>query len=257
MRLQDKHVVITGAAGGIGRALAHRFSAEGARAVVVADYDESSTRLTAAELGGLAVHADVSREEEVQRLIATATDAYGPIDVFVSNAGVGGAAGGPEVADAEWDRLWRIHVMAHVWAARVLLPQMIARGEGYLVNTASAAGLLTQPSGLVYTTTKHAAVALAEWLSITYHDRGVRSSCVCPQAVRTRLLAEALSHGEGAARAVNAGGILDPDDVAEAVVKGMLDERVLILPHEDVADRWTLKAAHHEEWMAQLREVVK
>ena len=257
MQTAGKHVVITGGAGGIGRALANRFVQEGARAVVVADHDFDGAKRVADEIGGLAVPLDAGSPGHVKALIAQATEANGPIDVYFSNAGVGGQPGGPEVVgDEVWNALWRIHVMSHVWAARELLPQMVERGEGYLLNTSSAAGLLTQPSALVYTVTKHAAVALAEWLSITYHNKGVRVSCVCPQAVRTPLLNEALGQTEGASAAVNAAGVLDPADVADAVIEGMRDERLLILPHADVAQRWAFKAAHNEEWLADVRRIV-
>ena len=192
MDLRDKHIVVTGGAGGIGRALVRRFAEEGARAVVVADRQLEGASKLAEELGAraLAVQFDAGREGSVQELIATATDANGPIDIFISNAGIGGGGGGPEAPDEAWDEAWRINVMAHVWASRALLPQMRERGEGYLINTASAAGLLTQVSSLIYSVTKHAAVSLAEWLAIEYHDDGVRVSCICPQGVRTPMLEE-------------------------------------------------------------------
>ena len=256
MKVSGKHVVVTGGAQGIGRAVVRRFAAEGARAIVVADLDLPRAQQVAEEVGGLAVALDAGSEADVSALIDRATEANGPIDVYFSNAGVGGPAAGPEAPNDAWDALWRIHVMSHVWAGRRLLPEMVERGEGYLLNTSSAAGLLTQPSALVYTVTKHAAVALAEWLSITYGDAGVRVSCVCPQAVRTRLLDEALGQTEGASAAVNAGGVVDPEDVADTIVEGMNAERLLILPHAGVADRYAYKAAHHEDWLAELRTLL-
>ena len=251
-----KHIVVTGGARGIGRAVVARFAREGARAIVVADADLAGAKAVAAEFGGLAVGLDAASESSVLGLIDEGTAANGPIDVYFSNAGVGGPAAGPEAPDEAWDSLWRIHVMSHVWASRALLPQMLDRGEGYLLNTSSAAGLLTQPSALVYTVTKHAAVALAEWLSITYGNAGIRVSCVCPQAVRTQLLDQALGQTDGASAAVNAAGVIEPDDVAETILVGMRDERLLILPHGGVADRFAYKAAHHEEWLAELRHLV-
>ena len=175
MDLRDKHIVVTGGAGGIGRALVRRFAEEGARAVVVADrqLEGASSWLRSSARERLRCEFDAGREGSVQELIATATDANGPIDIFISNAGIGGGGGGPEAPDEAWDEAWRINVMAHVWASRALLPQMRERGEGYLINTASAAGLLTQVSSLIYSVTKHAAVSLAEWLAIEYHDDGV------------------------------------------------------------------------------------
>ena len=179
-----------------------------------------------------------------------------PIDVWFSNAGVPGPQGGPEGDDAGWDESWRVNVMQHVWASRALLPQMTERGSGYLVNTASAAGLLTQVSAAAYSVTKAAAVSLAEWLSITYRDAGVRVSCLCPQGVQTAMLDIAMEEPAGAA-ALKAGGIMAPDDVAATVVAGMRDERFLILPHEEVARFMAIKAAKPEHWLTAMRELVR
>jgi NAD(P)-dependent dehydrogenase (short-subunit alcohol dehydrogenase family) len=256
MELANRHVVVTGAAGGIGRALVRRFSAEGARAVVAADRDLDGARSIAAEVGGLAVELDAGREDSVRALIEQASTVHGPIDLFVSNAGVPGAMGGPEADDATWDEAWRVNVMAHVWASRALLPEMVARGEGYLINTASAAGLLTQVSSLVYSVTKHAAVALAEWLAIEYGDAGVRVSCICPQGVRTPMLDLAMTEPASAA-ALTAGGLIEPEDVADAVVAGIAEERLLILPHENVAGFMALKGADPERWLRGMRRIVR
>ncbi len=258
MELTGRHIVVTGGAGGIGRALVRRFAAEGARAVVVADRDLEGARAIAAEIGAgaLAVELDAGREDSVRELIATAGDAHGPIDIFVSNAGVGGAGGGPEAPDDAWDEAWRVNVMAHVWAARALLPQMRERGEGYLINTASAAGLLTQVSSLIYSVTKHAAVALAEWLAIEYGDEGVRVSCICPQGVRTPMLDLAFEDAAGAA-ALTAGGLIEPEDVADAVVAGIREERFLILPHENVAEFMARKGTDPERWIRGMRRLVR
>jgi NAD(P)-dependent dehydrogenase (short-subunit alcohol dehydrogenase family) len=235
-----------------------RFVAAGARAVVIADRRLEGASALAGELGGktLAVEFDAGREESVKELIRAATDAYGTIDIFISNAGVGGAGGGPEAADEAWDEAWRVNVMAHVWASRALLPQMRERGEGYLINTASAAGLLTQVSSLIYSVTKHAAVSLAEWLAIEYADDGVRVSCICPQGVRTPMLEEGMQEAAAAA-ALSAGGLIEPEDVADAVLAGIDDERFLILPHENVKEFMARKGADPERWIRGMRRLVK
>jgi NAD(P)-dependent dehydrogenase (short-subunit alcohol dehydrogenase family) len=256
MDITEKHVVVTGGAGGIGQALVRRFAAEGARAVVVADRELDVATQVAGQIGGLALRADVGAEADVGKLISDATEANGPIDIFVSNAGVPGAQGGPEAPDEVWDEAWRVNVMAHVWATRILLPEMVARGEGYLINTASAAGLLTQVSSATYSVTKHAAVSLAEWLAIEYRDAGVRISCICPQGVKTPMLELAMEEPAGAA-ALRAGGLIEPEDVAEAVVNGIHDERFLILPHEEVAHHMALKGAQPERWLAGMRRIVR
>jgi NAD(P)-dependent dehydrogenase (short-subunit alcohol dehydrogenase family) len=253
MDLAGRHVVVTGAASGIGRAMARRFSAAGARAVVAADLDGAGAEEVAAETGGLAVRTDVGREPDLLALIARAEQANGPIDLFCSNSGIA-VGGGPDASDEDWDRVWRVHVMSHVWAARALLPAMIARGEGYLLNTASAAGLLTNLGALPYAVTKHAAVALAEWLSITYAHTGIRVSCLCPQGVRTPLLLGTLDDRAGAA-VLAAGGLIDPDQVADIVVDGLRDERFLILTHPEVATYLARKGADPERWLAGMRRV--
>lgn len=256
MEIKGRHVVVTGGAGGIGRALARRFAAEGASGVVVADRDLAAAQAIAEEFGGLGVAADVGREDEVLRLIAEATERFGPIDIFVSNAGVPGGMGGADSPDEQWDETWRVNVMAHVWATRKLIPEMTARGEGYLINTASAAGLLTQVSSLTYSVTKHAAVALAEWLTIEHADAGIRVSCICPQGVRTPMLDFAMDEPAGAA-ALAAGGFIDPEDVADAVVAGIAAEELLILPHPEVADFLALKGAKPERWLEGMRRIVR
>ena len=256
MEVADRHVVVTGGAGGIGRALIRRLSEQGARAVAAADRDLAGAQAVADEVGGLALELDAGRESSVRGLIAAASDANGPIDIFISNAGVPGAMGGPEADDESWDEAWRVNVMAHVWAARTLLPQMVRRGEGYLINTASAAGLLTQVSSLVYSVTKHAAVSLAEWLAIEYGDSGVRVSCICPQGVRTPMLDLAMEEPAGAA-ALAAGGLIEPEDVADAVIEGIREERMLILPHENVAGFLAMKGSAPERWIEGMRRMVR
>src|ERR1700757_3723246 len=246
----DRHVVITGAASGIGRALARRIAADGARAVVVADLDLQGAESVAEEFGGLAIRVDVRREADIRALIARAGEANGPIDLFCSNAGIPGPGAGPEASDEDWRATWEANVLAHVWAARALLPDIPARGGGSLLNTASAAGLLTQVSALPYSVTKHAAVALAEWLAINYGDAGIKVSCLCPQAVRTAMLDLALEEPAGAA-ALRAGGILAPEEVAESVVAGIRDEVFLILPHPQVARSLAHKGSDPEDWLGR------
>jgi NAD(P)-dependent dehydrogenase (short-subunit alcohol dehydrogenase family) len=251
MDLRDKNVVVTGGAGGIGSALCRAFADEGAR-VVVADVTYDRAAAVAEEIDGRAIDVDCGAEES----IAEAIEAIGPIDVWFSNAGVPGSMGGPESPDGDWDESWRVNVMQHVWAARRLIPQMTDRGEGYLINTASAAGLLTQVSALPYSVTKHAAVALAEWLAITYRDAGVRVSCLCPQAVQTAMLDLAMEEPAGAA-ALRSGGIMEPADVADVVVEAIGDERFLILPHPDVAKFMAFKASQPDRWLDAMRGLVR
>jgi NAD(P)-dependent dehydrogenase (short-subunit alcohol dehydrogenase family) len=256
VELADRHVVITGAGSGIGRAIAHRIAREGARAVVVADVDLSSAQLVADEIAGTAIRTDVSKEAEIRALVDQAQGRHGPIDLFCSNAGIPGPPGGPEAPDDQWQRTWEVNVMAHVWAARAVLPGMVARGEGYLLSTASAAGLLTQVSALTYSVTKHAAVAVAEWISIRYAEAGIKVSCLCPQAVRTPMLELALEDPVGAVPLLKE-GVLEPEDVAEAVIAGVREERFLILPHDAVARHMALKAAQPERWLAGMRKFVR
>jgi NAD(P)-dependent dehydrogenase (short-subunit alcohol dehydrogenase family) len=256
VELADRNVVITGAGSGIGRAMAERFAAEGPRTLVLADVNQEAVEETASQVGGVAVTADVGREEDIRALVDRAREVAGAVDLFYSNAGIGGPAGGPESPDEEWDRAWRINTMAHVWAARALLPEMRERGEGYLVSTASAAGVLTQVSAQIYSVTKHAAVAFAEWMSIMYADSGIKVSCVCPLGVRTPMLDEALGESVGGA-ALMQDELLEPSDVAEAVVAGIRDERFLIFPHPQVAKYLAFKGADNERWLAGMRRMVR
>ena len=255
MELQGRTVVITGAAGGIGRACAQAFAAQGAR-LVLADRDEERVREAAEEIGAVAIAVDIGHERGVRELIDGAQRHFGPIDLFFSNAGIGGPPGGPEAPDAALQLTWEINVMAHVWAARALLPEMVARGDGYLVSTASAAGLLTQLSALGYSMTKHAALALAEWLSITYADAGIKVSCVCPQGVNTAMLDEARADPIGSAPLL-AQGVIEPEDVAAVVVEGIRDERFLILPHPQVAEFAALRGAEPERWLGGMRRLLR
>jgi NAD(P)-dependent dehydrogenase (short-subunit alcohol dehydrogenase family) len=250
MELKDKVVVVTGAASGIGRALAQRFAAEGARAVVAADVNADGLAETARAAADIITtrRCDVSVEQDIIDLVEATTNDYGPIDLFCSNAGIA-IGGGAEVPDAEWDRIWKINTMAHVWAARAVLPGMLARGEGYLLNTVSAAGLLTNIGAAPYSVTKHAALAFAEWVAVTHGDEGIKVSALCPQGVRTNMLANA--DGETLLGA----GAIEPEDVAEAVVQGLKEERFLILPHPEVLDYFQRKANDYDRWLRGMRKL--
>ena len=250
MQVRDKIVVVTGGGSGIGRALCRRFAAEGARAVAVSDLNESLARDVAAEIGGKAYKTDVAVEADLQSLVERVTSSLGPIDLFCSNAGII-LMGGPETPDAEWQRIWNVNVMSHVYAARAVLPGMLARGQGYLLQTASAAGLLTQLGSAPYSVTKHAAVAFAEWLSITHSAAGVKVSCLCPQGVRTDMLDLATG---GIAEHLRETA-LDPEDVAESVIAGLATEQFLILPHAEVAEYFRHKANDYERWLRGMRRL--
>ena len=255
MELAGKVAVVTGGGSGIGRALCLRFAAEGARGVVVADIDGDGAAAVAAEVDGLAVPTDVSKQADIEALVHRAEEAYGPVDLFCSNAGIGGG-GGVDVPDDDWQRIWEINLMSHVYAARAVVPGMVARGEGYLLNTASAAGLLTNLGNAPYSVTKHGAVALAEWLAITYGDSGIKVSCLCPQGVRTPMLMGGLDSDDPAAAMVLAsGGLIEPEDVAEAVVVGLREERFLILPHPEVAEFYRRKADDPDRWIKGMRRI--
>ena len=251
MELRDRVVIVTGGADGIGRALCRRFAREGALAVVVADIDSDGATRVADEIGGLAVATDVSKESDIVRLVERAESDYGRIDLFCSNAGIAGLQGGAEVPDSDWQRIWEVNVMAHIYAARAVLPGMIARGAGYLLHTASAAGLLTQIGSAPYSVTKHAALAFAEWLSIAHADAGIKVSCLCPQGVRTKMLL-----GEdGAGENFLVEGSRSPEEVAESVVVGLAEERFLILPHPEVSEYFRRKADDYDRWLKGMRRL--
>src|SRR5262249_24009786 len=251
MKLEGKVAVVTGAARGIGRALSIRFAAEKALGVVVADQDYSDAAGVADQIGGLAVKADVSVEWDVIRLVEQAREKFGRIDMLWANAGISGKAGGIEVANEDWQKIWDVNVMAHIYAARAVLPEMLARGDGYLLSTASAAGLLTTIGAAPYSVTKHAALAFSEWLAITYGDSGIKVSCLCPQGVKSRMLDESLS---GAGPILREGAI-EPEEVADAVVKGLADETFLILPHPEVREYFLRKATDYDRWIRGMRRL--
>ena len=248
MQIKDRIIVVTGAASGIGRALAQRFRREGAKLVVCSDINGAGARAVAAEVGGVAFETNVAKESDIKHLIERVEAEHGPIDLFCSNAGIG-VRGGAEAPDEAWQRIWDINVMAHVWAARHLVPRMIARGGGYLLNTASAAGLLSQIGSAPYAVTKHAAVGLAEWLSITHGDQGIKVSVLCPQAVRTAMTQD---NPDGVA---SIDGMMEPDVVAEACVRAIEAEDFLILPHPEVLEYMRRKTGDYNRWLAGMRKL--
>lgn len=259
MNLTDRIVVVTGGAGGIGAALSRRFAAEGAAAVVVADLDADAADAVAEAIGPIAhpIALDVTNEEQVRELVADTEERYGRIDLFCANAGVT-TGGGVEVDDAGWDRAWRVNVLAHVYSARAVLPGMLARRGGHLMHTCSAAGVLTAVGDAAYTATKHASVGFAEWLAITYRDRGIRVSALCPQGVDTPMLAGGIVEGHLGARVIAASGaVLTPDQVADAAIAGLAEERFLILPHPEVADYARRRAEDPDGWQAGMRKLIR
>ena len=261
MDLFGKNTVVTGAANGIGRAIARRFHAQGAY-VVLADRDFAPLQIVSDELNAIransthAVAADVSTEAANAALIAEAASSFGPIDLFFANAGIGGGTD-LSTSEADWASAFNINVHAHRWAAKYLLPGWLARSEGYFCSTASAAGMLSQIGSAPYSMTKHAALAFAEWLSITYGKRGVRVSCLCPQGVNTNMMRSADAANDGPAGNVvrTAGVVLEPEQVAEVVTRVINDETFLILPHPEVAAYAAKKATEHERWLAGMRKL--
>ncbi len=258
MELNDRVVVITGAGSGIGEALARAAAAAGARHVVVADLDGDQAARVADDIGGTGVQIDVSDEQAIIELVERTQDAHGPIDVFVSNAGFVTRAG-VEDSNEAIQKMWEVHVMAHIYAARAVLPSMIANGGGVLLNTASAAGLLSQIGSMSYSVTKAAAVSLAEWLAITHHHQGIRVSVLCPQAVRTNIIANSPDHVDDEPAldieggVASADGVLEPADVADLCLEAIRDERFLVLPHPEVATYAERKGADRERWLAGMR----
>ncbi len=248
MKLTGRNVVVTGAASGIGRALAHRARAEGVRNVVCVDRDGDGASAVAAQCGGIARRVDVADEDEIHELVERVESDIGPIDLFCSNAGIS-IPGGPDVGNDQWQRIWDINVMAHVLAARYVVPRMIERGGGYLLNTASAAGVLSQIGSAPYAVTKHAAVGLAEWLAITYGDQGIKVSVLCPQAVRTAMTA---GHEDAVA---SIDGMLEPEAVADACVRAIEAEQFLVLPHPQVLTYMRRKTEDYDRWIRGMQRL--
>jgi NAD(P)-dependent dehydrogenase (short-subunit alcohol dehydrogenase family) len=262
MKVEGKVAIVTGGGGGIGGAIAARLSEHGAR-VVVSDLDETTARSVADAIErdrpgtAVAAAADASNTEDIQRLIAVAEESFGPVDLYFANAGISGAPG-LDAAEQDWDLSFDVNVRAHIRAAQLLVPGWLERGEGYFVSTASAAGLLTQIGSATYATTKHAAVGFAEWMNVTYGNRGIRVSCLCPMGVNTKLLYEGRESGDAlgaaaTAAVLSAGAVLEPLDVADVVLDAMDREQFLILPHENVLDMYRNKGADYDRWLRGMR----
>ncbi|MEM6536067.1 MAG: SDR family oxidoreductase [Pseudomonadota bacterium] len=254
MDIKGKTIVVTGAGSGIGRALVKRFTAEGAGHIVSADLHAQTAQATASEYGGTAIQADVASEDDVAGLIEEVESKIGPIDLFCGNAGVGAA---PDLTSPnnEWQFCWDVNVMAHVYAARHLVPRMVARGGGYFMITASAAGLLNQIGGAAYGVTKHAAVGFSEWLALTYAHQGIKVSTLCPQAVRTAMTTQdGAEDNEGLKAAAN-DGMMEPDVLADFVMEGLAEERFLILPHGEVLEYMRRKTADYDRWIAGMNRL--
>ena len=243
MELKDKIVVVTGGASGIGKALCRRFHAEGAKAVVVVDMNSTGAAGVAAEIGSTAMTADVSKEGDIVNVIDQTENNIGPIDLFCSNAGIA-VIGGVETSEKAWEKSWGVNVMSHIYAARTLVPRMIERGGGYLLNTASAAGLLNQIGSASYGVTKHAAVGFGEWLALTHAHEGIKVSLLCPQAVNTPMLVNNES-----TQAASVDGLIEPEELAEVVVDGLREERFLILPHPQVIEYMRRKTGDYDRWI--------
>ncbi len=267
MRLEDKVAVVTGGAHGIGRALAKRFSAEGARIVVVVDKDVDGANAVAAGIGGVAKGADVSVEDDIIRVTSETEREFGQIDLFCSNAGIicEDPTTAASTSNEVWNSMWSVNVMAHVYAARAALPAMLERGEGYFLNTVSAAGVLSHPNSAPYATTKHAALGFAESLAIAHGDEGIGVSVICPQAVRTRMLGD-LEGGDPEGGDREGGGILDggvqgidgilePEEVAQSTIEALDEERFLVLPHPEVLEYMRHKASDYDRWLRGMRRL--
>ena len=253
-QFQGRVAVVTGGASGIGRGLVERFHADGAKHLVVADRDEAGAMEVAARVGGTGVAIDVADEEAVRELVEVTERDQGPIDLFVSNAGYV-TIGGLEAPVADLQRMWEVHVLAHLYAARAVVPAMVARGCGYLLNTASAAGLLSQFGSLHYAVTKHAAVALAEWIAITHGHQGIGVSVLCPQAVETNIGPNSPDYDKmhGRPGVASQDGVLEPADVAQVVVDALREERFHVLPHPDVGEYVKRKGADVDRWIAGMQ----
>ncbi len=248
MNIKDKIVVITGGASGIGRAMATRFINDGAKQVVIADVNADGLNEVATQIGARAIATDVSDEAAVKSLIKTTEDDYGQIDLLCNNAGIG-SPGGPEVDNECWEQIWQINVMAHVYAARAALPHMLSRQDGYILNTASAAGLLSQVGSAPYAVTKHAAVGFAEWLALSYGKRGLKVSVLCPQAVRTAMTAD---NQDGVA---SIDGMMEPEVLCESVVEAINAEQFLILPHQEVLGYMQKKTSNYDRWISGMQRL--
>ena len=251
MEIKDKVIVVTGGASGIGKAMCRRFAKEGAKGICVADINYEGAQQVAEEINGLAVSCNVRKEEDIIRTVELTEDRFGPVDMYCSNAGIA-YFGGVEISDDQWQTIWEINVRAHIYAARAVVPGMIKRGGGYLLNTASAAGLLSQIGSASYSVTKHAAVGLAENLSITYGDQGIKVSVLCPQAVDTPMVQ---GMEDGGVAGVD--GLMKPEQVIDVVIAALKEEKFLILPHEEVKIYMERKVSDYDRWLKGMRKLQK
>ncbi|HUR90371.1 MAG TPA: SDR family oxidoreductase [Ramlibacter sp.] len=248
MEIRGKVAIVTGGGSGIGAGAAKRFMQEGARGVVVSDLNLENAQRVAKDIGAVAIKCDVSREPEIQQLVAQTKDRFDQVDIYFSNAGILGTPGDIGLDNDLWQKMWEVHGMAHIWAARAVIPGMVERGEGYFLITASAAGLLNIVESPPYGVTKHAAVAIAEWLRIAYGRRGVRVSCLCPQSVATAMTAQ----GTGSA---GLDGVLTTEQVAEDIVRVMREEKFLVLPHPEVAKYFQNKGQDYDRWLGGMQKL--
>ena len=249
MQVTGKVIVVTGGASGIGEGLCRRFAQEGAKAVAVVDIDEEGAKAVADEIEGIAIKCDVSKEDEIINMVEETEEKSGPIDMFCSNAGIA-ILGGIEAPNEGWQSIWEINVMSHIYTARAVIPGMIERGGGYFLITGSAAGLLSQIGSAPYSVTKHAAIGLAENIAITYGDQGIKVSVLCPQAVRTKMIA-----GDGGVAGVD--GMMEPEQVADSVMEALEEERFLILPHPEVQTYMERKVSDYDRWLQGMRRLQK
>ena len=250
MDVKNKRVVVTGAASGIGKALCEAFHEADVQSIVAVDMNLDGAQETADSVDGIAVQANVGNEKDIIDVIQKADEYVGGTDIFCSNAGIGGVPGFFEVEASDWQNIWDVNVQSHIFAAKHVLPQMIERGAGYLVNTSSAAGLLTQLGAAGYSVTKAAAVSFAEWVKITYGEKGIGVSCLCPQAVRTAMTAQ----GPGVA---GVDGMMEPDVVAQEVLKCISEEKFLVLPHTEVAEYVSRKGNDRDRWISGMQRLQK
>ncbi len=254
MELTNKVAIITGAGSGIGRALAQRIAAAGARSVVCTDLNGANAAETARMIGKVASAAalDVANESAIEKIVADTQASDGAVDLFVSNAGYG-RAGGLDLPTSEWQKMMNVHAFSHLAAARAVIPGMVERGGGYLLATASAAGLLTQIDSGPYAMSKHAAVAFAEWVAINYADQGIGVSVLCPQAVRTNILGPRSANAPRSTGQASGDGILEPEFVADACLDAIREGRFLVLPHPEVATYFQRKANDYDRWLSGMR----
>lgn len=249
MDVRNRVAIVTGGANGIGKAICRALAQAGARHIIVADRDEAGANAVAFEINGTAFACDVACEDDIRKLVTCAEESHGGLDLFVSNAGIT-TKGGPEVADAEWLRLWNVNLMSHVYAARAALPAMLERGSGYFVQVASAAGILTEIGSAPYSVTKHATVAFAEWLSVHYQKQGIRVSCVCPAGVAT----DFLDLEDPVHQFLNMNSVT-PEHVAESIMHGIRDEQFLVLPHPEIGEFFAFKSQDYDRWLKQFARI--